>query len=250
VYGSLAMGRPRYGELSASTAAVLGLLIEEPDGPKGLEDRLRERFASALWSYSTAHNALKSLKGQGYVRISGSSSVAGESDKNVGEETLLPSRPDISALLGPKFGYRHAGRAVEEEDLYQPTSQGIDVFWRWLRSSTSVSAIREDLRTKIAFSRPEHTPLLITMIKLEEDECKRQYEALHASLAPLEERIGDDAFVSEQEWSTLMTITLIRDEATIWFARMQQRERLREYIEELRDEATRRTLIGRQQRSR
>ncbi len=246
MYGSVLMGRQRQGELSASTAAVLGLLVEEPDGAKGLERRLQERFASAQWSYSTAHSALKSLTGQGYVRIVGMPPLAGSGSEAIAVEAVLRSRPDVSALLDSRMGPKQLDRVAENEDRYQATLQGIDVFWRWLRSSTSISAIREDLRTKIAFSRPEDAPRLVAMIKLEEEECQREYNTLHASLGVLEQRIGDKSFISTQEWSTLMMIGLIRDEAAIWFARMQQRERLRAYVEGLSEEAARRARAARQ----
>jgi hypothetical protein len=60
--------RARRGDLSAS-AAVLGLLVEQPDCIAGLARRLSERFPQAGFSRNAVHKALPSLHNQGLVLV-------------------------------------------------------------------------------------------------------------------------------------------------------------------------------------
>jgi DNA-binding PadR family transcriptional regulator len=231
------MGRTREGELSASNAAVLGLLIEAPDDAKGLEERLQERFVAAQWSYSTAHSALRSLKGQGYVSTIDATRapLAG-----MQTDTRRHARPDISALLStpqPPTTAASRERPAEGDTLYEATGEGTKAFWRWLRFPAPRTAIRDELRTKIAFSRPEDAPRLIELLEEEEREYEREYNALHESIGPLEDRMSAEAFIDGQDWPALMMVGLLRDEMTIWLAKQRQRERLREYLESLSAEA-------------
>jgi hypothetical protein len=233
------MGRTREGELSASTAAVLGLLIEAPDDAKGLEERLQERFVAAQWSYSTAHSALRSLKGHGYVCTT---DTARGPLTGTQTDTHRHSRPDVSALLaasGPQTA-RVKDRSVEgDTTVYEATTAGAKVFWSWLRYPAPRTAIRDELRTKIAFSRPEDAPRLIELLEEEEREYEREYNALHESIGPLEDRMSAEAFLDGREWQALMMVGLLRDEMSIWLAKQRQRERLREYLESLSDAASR-----------
>ncbi len=239
------MGRTREGELSASNAAVLGLLIEAPDDAKGLEERLQERFLAAQWSYSTAHSALRSLKSQGYV-----STVHAPGAPSAGTQTDTGryARPDISALLAvpsgpqPRAGDRPAGGG---DTVYEATGEGTKMFRRWLRFPAPRTPIRDELRTKIAFSRPEDAPRLIELLEEEERVYEREYNALHESIGPLEDRMSAEAFVDGQDWTALMMVGLLRDEMSIWVAKQRQRERLREYLESLSAEVLRRAPSSR-----
>jgi hypothetical protein len=233
------MGRTREGELSASNAAVLGLLIEAPDDARGLEERLQERFVAAQWSYSTAHSALRSLKSQGYV---GTVDATRTPPAGTQTDTGRHARPDISALLSTpsRPQPRPGDRPVEGDTVYEATGEGTKAFWRWLRFPAPRTAIRDELRTKIAFSRPEDAPRLIELLEEEEREYEREYNALHESIGPLEDRMSAEAFVDGQDWAALMMVGLLRDEMSIWLAKQRQRERLREYLEGLSAEALRR----------
>ncbi len=140
--------------------------------------------------------------------------------------------------MGPAAG--RGSDPSEDGKLYEATRDGLTVFWRWVRSSSSTPWIRDELRTKIAFSRPQDTPRLVEMIESEEEECRAKYETLHQEIAAFDEHVDAEAFNSGGDWSTLMLVGLIRDEAAIWLGRMRQRERLREYLEGLRAESLRR----------
>lgn len=234
------MGRTREGELSASTAAVLGLLIEAPDDAKGLEERLQERFVAAQWSYSTAHSALRSLRGHGYVCTADATQGPLASAQT---DTCRHARPDISALLAaPRSPQPRTGdRPAEGDGFYEATREGAKVFWRWLSSPAPRTAIRDELRTKIAFSRPGDALRLIELLEEEEREYEREYNALHQSIGPLEDRMSAEAFLDGQDWPALMMVGLLRDEMSIWLAKQRQRERLREYLESLSGETLRRS---------
>lgn len=237
------MGRTAAGDLSASTAAVLGLLIEQPDSDLGVERRLLERFVAAQFSLTTGRSAIKSLVAKRYICVyDGVPAPTRAARAKADSSTRAPQRPDLRAL-----GLSGPERAADREDgpaadgyVYHATPEGLIVFWRWLRKSSSIAAIRDELRTKIAFSRPEDAPRMIELIEIEESECRAQYNTLQESLAAFEERIDAEAFVSGEDWSTLMMVGLIRDEAAIWFAKLKQRERLRGYMESLRRESLRR----------
>lgn len=238
------MGRTGEGELSASTAAVLGLLIERPGSKLGVERRLQERLVAAQFATTTAHSAIKSLLGNGYICLyDGVPAPTRAASKRAGNSVRGTPRPDLRVLGlpgGEPVTDREEDPAADGE-VYHATPEGVIVFWRWLRKSSSISVIRDELRTKIAFSRPEDTPRMIELIEIEEDECRANYKILHESLAAFEEHIDAETFVTGKDWSTLMTVGLIRDEAAIWYAKMKQRERLCEYMEGLREESLRRS---------
>lgn len=238
------MGRTGEGDLSASTAAVLGLLIEQPDSKLGVERRLQERFVAAQFSATTAHSAIKSLHSNGYIcQYDGVPAPTRASKARAESSSRGSARPDLRVLGLPGMEPRadREGDLAAGGEVYHATPEGAIVFWRWLRKSSSIPVIRDELRTKMAFSRPEDTPRLIELIEIEEEECRANYNTLHESLAAFEEHTDADAFVTGEDWSTLMMVGLIRDEAAIWYARLTQRERLREYMEGLRGESLRRS---------
>jgi hypothetical protein len=244
------MGRTRDGELSASNAAVLGLLIEQPDNTAGLEERLHERFVAAQWASTAAHSAIKSLLRQSYICPYDGEPVPARGDgatRRAGHASL-GARPDLRALGLPGLGSAADRRDDPAEDgvVYHATPEGLIVFWRWLRKSSSIPMIRDELRTKIAFSRPEDLPRVIELIEGEEKECQANFNVLHSSLAEFDEHVDAEAFNSAENWWTLMLVALIRDEAAIWLSTMQRRERLREFMESLREESMRRSSEARQ----
>lgn len=246
------MGRMREGELSASAAAVLGLLIERPNTAAGLEKRLSKRFPSAEWSRTAAHSALRSFEDKRYVCVVVAPRTGGGADVSRGGDgggSPPGMRPDVSALLARTRGRlppEAVGAGEESDDgrVFEAMPGGVEVFWRWLRKADDPDPLRDELRMKISFSRPEHAPRLIELIEEEERHYEREYKLLHESIGPLEDLIEDESYVTGQEWSALMTILLLRDEMAIWLARLNQRGRLREYLESLRDEARRRVSAG------
>jgi DNA-binding PadR family transcriptional regulator len=198
-----ASGRRTLG-LSAGEA-MLGLVIEQPDSAARLCQRLTERFRSARFTRSTAHNALTRLVQQGLVRIDGQ-----ESDS-------------------------------AEQGHYEATARGRAHFQAWVRRSSSTAPVlREELQAKVEFCAPEDLGQLIEAICAEERACANMFAAAQGRLSA-EELVGSSGSASRGRWSALMCRVRLRDEAAMWGMRFKRLERLRTRLEGLREEAERLT---------
>jgi hypothetical protein len=240
------MGGTRASEMSAGIA-ILGLLIDQPDDVRGLERRLTEVFPLARFSPTSANSAVTRLKGQGHV-----------CEEEVEQVVALPgggraryarvrrALSSGSARSGVEAAYV-LPVADEEGSLgtavCRATSSGVAVFELWMGTSSPAPAVREDLRAKLVFAQPEHVPRLIEIIRDEIRMCRREYETVHASLRAIEDHQAEvKEPIDTQEWSTLMMIGVVRDDSAFWTTRINRLERLCQYLEELRDEAARRSL--------
>lgn len=204
-YGQYAMARGRTG--LAAGEAVLGLVIERPDSGFGLEHRLEERFGAARFAYSTAYNALYRMEREGLVRVV----HAGGSDGDEGEAR------------------------------YEATERGIEHFRRWLRTSSALPVLRDELQAKVALSAPRELPRLIEMVRNEELACARELDRIRATVVE-QQRSGAGRPVAQREWSALMALGVAHGEAAHWGGRIQQLAQLRSYLCELQEEATRRIV--------
>ncbi len=218
---------------------------------------MQTRFVAARWSHSTAHSAVRSLLDKGWVReVEITSAAAEQAISNATVPANVSLRSDVSALLALTLTLpephrsRDAANPQQKTTRYEVTGEGLVIFWRWLRVPAEEDPLRDELLLKVAFSRPEHAPLLIELIKAEEERYDRQWKELHASVAALEDRLADDAFVTAQDWPVLMAIGLLRDEIGLWDSKRARRERLRGYVESLSVEAARRAQHAREQRRR
>jgi DNA-binding PadR family transcriptional regulator len=196
------MPQKRTVGLSAGEA-VLGLVIEQPDSASQLGQRLVERFRSAQFTRSTAHNALARLTQQGLVRAL-----------------------DVQA-------------EPAEQERYEATPQGVAHFRAWLRASSSAApALREELHAKIEFCGPDDLPQLIDAICAEERACARMFAAAQGRLSEAE-LVGAGRKTRAERWSALSRRAVLRDEAAMWGMRFKRLERLRARLEEMRAEAER-----------
>jgi DNA-binding PadR family transcriptional regulator len=183
--------------------AVLGLVIEQPDSASRLGQRLVERFRSAQFTRSTAHNALNRLTHQGLVR------VVADADRPI------------------------------EEHCYEATPQGVEHFRTWLRASCAAApALREELQAKVEFCTPEDLPRLIEAICAEERACANMFAAAQGHLSAAE-LVAPRHSTGAERWSALTRRTVLRDEAAMWGMRFKRLERLRARLEELMREASR-----------
>jgi DNA-binding PadR family transcriptional regulator len=183
--------------------AVLGLVIERPDRGFGLERRLEERFGSAGFAYSTAYNALYRMEKQGLVRVVG-------------------------------------GRASDAgEAIYEATPEGVAHFHGWVRSSTHTPVLREELHARVALCEPRDLPRLIEILHAEELSCLAAVDAIRKR-SVVEQRHSALAGDSDA-WSALMDRGVAHSEAAFWGGRLTQLSRLRSYLEDLREEAERRS---------
>jgi DNA-binding PadR family transcriptional regulator len=196
------MPRKRTVGLSAGEA-VLGLVIEQPDSASQLGQRLVERFRSAQFTRSTAHNALTRLTRQGLVRAVDAQAEA----------------PD--------------------QGSYEATPQGVAHFHAWLRASSSAApALREELHAKIEFCGPGDLPQLIEAIRAQERACARMFATAQGRLSEAE-LVGAVRKTGAERWSALSRRAVLRDEAAMWGMRFKRLERLRARLEEMRAEAER-----------
>jgi hypothetical protein len=244
----LAVGGTREAEMSASIA-ILGLLIEQPDDVRGLERRLADCFPLARFAPTTAHNAVNRLKRQGRVRERERSSSA-HSGAALGSAKVRYVR--VRRALGEgrvDVGLRAASEAaavserrIAPRSVLEPTSQGVASFWTWMGSACPAPAVREELRAKMMFARPEDVPRLIELMKREIETCAREYEALHASIRAIEDHRAQEGLVTGGgDWPMLTRLTVLRDDADLWFMRANRLKRTCAHLEKLRDEAARRS---------
>jgi DNA-binding PadR family transcriptional regulator len=171
-------------------------VIEQPDSASRLGSRLVERFRSAQFTRSTAHNALSRLARQGLVRV-----VADED--------------------GP------------EEHRYEATPLGVEHFRAWLRASSAAApALREELHAKVEFCTSADLPRLIDAIRAEERACASMFAAAQGRLSEAE-LVAPRRSTAQERWSALTRRAVLRDEAALWGTRFKRLERLRARLEEL-----------------
>ena len=175
--------------------AILGLAVQKPDTVNGLGARLVERFPHGQWSRSVAHNSLPSLEKQGLVRLI----------------------------------ERGAERAL---DRYEATTEGIEEFRDWLRTSSAAPlALRDAVHAKLELAGEEDMPDLILAIREEEQACALEFAAARSRLN-LEWQLKrlsprDDGELKGRVQSALMT-----DEAMLWGMRARRLRRLRRELED------------------
>lgn len=198
------MSRTRSTGLPAGEV-VLGLVIEQPDHGFSLEQRLKKRFTAARFAYSTAYSALRPLKKDGLVRV-----VEGNS---------VPARRVI----------------------YEATPKGVEHMRNWVRAPASATVWREELHAKIALCEPRDLPRLIDIVYAEELACGAELERIRERMVA-EQRLAAGTATGGEEWARLMDRGVVHDEAAFWGGRITQLGQLRNYLEELREEAERRAL--------
>jgi DNA-binding PadR family transcriptional regulator len=184
--------------------AVLGLVIQRPGYGYQLEQRVKERFGSAQFVASSIYKALGRLEKDNLIRVVGSS-----------EEIEL------------------ADAERQRRIKYEATPEGFAYFRDWLRASSSVPLVREELQLRIAFCEPHELPRLIEIIHGEEQVCLAMLSDFQRSVRE-GERVG-----GRREWSRLMDMAVDHAEASFWDARIRWLQDVRVFLEGLREEAER-----------
>jgi DNA-binding PadR family transcriptional regulator len=195
------MGGTTAQPLSAGEA-VLGLVIEQPGNSYQLEQRLERRFGSAQFSHATAYHALKRLAKQGLIRP---------------VEDRSPPAPSSAAARGDA--------AELPATFYEATPAGIAHFRRWLRSSTAMPPVREELQAKIAFCGPEDLPRMVEIVREAEMACSAQLKDLNERMRRQRLLDRDDA------WRRLMGMIVTAGDVAWWDARIKWLQTLRQYLQ-------------------
>jgi DNA-binding PadR family transcriptional regulator len=183
--------------------AVLGLVIQRPGYGYQLEQRVKERFGSAQFVASSIYKALGRLEKDSLIRVVG------------GEDVDMAADAERSRRI-----------------KYEATPEGVAYFRSWLRASSSVPLVREELQLRIAFCEPQDLPRLIEVIHGEELVCLAMLHEFQRSLA-------EDIGTAPQEWSQLMDTAVDHAEAGFWDARIKWLQDVRLLLEGLRAEAER-----------
>lgn len=185
--------------------AVLGLVIQRPGYGYQLEQRVKERFGSAQFVASSIYKALGRLEKDRLIRV-----VGGEA---------LETGVDVER-----------SRRIK----YEATPEGVAYFRQWLRASSSVPLVREELQLRIAFCEPHDLPRLIEVIHGEELVCLAMLNEFQRSLDE-----DDDPPGVAGEWFQLMDTAVDHAEAGFWDARIKWLQDVRVLLEGLRSEAER-----------
>jgi DNA-binding PadR family transcriptional regulator len=181
--------------------AVLGLVIQRPGYGYQLEQRVKERFGSAQFVASSIYKALGRLEKDNLIRV-------------VGEEE-------------PELADSERQRRIK----YEATQRGVGYFREWLRASSSVPLVREELQLRIAFCEPHELPRLIEIIHGEEQVCLAMLGDFQRSLRELQ------PVDPRREWARLMDMAVDHAEASFWDARIRWLQNVRIFLEGLREES-------------
>jgi len=194
--------------------AVLGLVIDRAGRACEIERRLKERFGTARYAYSTAYSALKRLVKDGYVRA------------------VAPA---------PQTTCDAIHDASEEGVVYEATEEGVEYFRAWMHAPTSAPIPREELHVRIALSQPRDLPRLIEVLHSQELACIDELDRIRKRMIAQHDSTGLRA-IADEDWATLMAGGVAHGEAAMWGGRIAQLKRLRAHLEPLRGEAERRAL--------
>jgi DNA-binding PadR family transcriptional regulator len=184
----------------SASEIVLGLLIERPDACYQLDKRMAERLGSAQFSRGSAAGAVRRLLERDLVRA-------------VEDE-------------GQADGLRVVdGR---KKTVYEATPAGVEHFRRWLRASTQMPPVREELHAKIALWGSEDVSRLIEIVR----------EAEVASMLQLQElnrRTRAELGLHDvSEWERTMQLIVIAGEVSWWDSRIKWLQDMRLYLEKER----------------
>jgi DNA-binding PadR family transcriptional regulator len=138
----------------AAKHAVLGLVIERPGYGYQLTQRLEERFGSWGWKAQGVYGALDQLAREGHV-----------------------DPPGVSRRTAPRT-------------IYKATLGGRGFFEDWVRESSALSPVRQDLDLKIALAGPEFWPSLIDQVHAQEQQCIDELGELSRRVAEGGEQSG------------------------------------------------------------
>lgn len=171
----------------SSKEVVLGLVIEQPDNCYRLGQRLEKVLRGARYGRGTAEKAVKTLADAGLIRL------LAEEDADAG--------------------------------VYETTPAGVAHFRGWLRASTSMPPVREELHAKIALCEPPDLPLMIDVVKEAELACMAELNDANKRTRSVRKTVG------EREWGRRMGIIVAAGDAAWWDGRIKWLQSVRLYLE-------------------
>jgi DNA-binding PadR family transcriptional regulator len=135
--------------------AVLGLLVERRGYAYDVARRFEDTVGPAFHvHYGAIYQALDALERDALIRGA------------LREHDVLSER---RRRTGPRV-------------VYETTDEGLEAYEAWIRTPARVEPLRGDLALKVAMSRPEHGPALLTLIDDYERACLERLKE-HAATA-------------------------------------------------------------------
>lgn len=143
--------------------AVLGLLVERRGYAYDIARRFEDTVGPAFHvHYGAIYQALDALERDELIR------------------GALREHDELSERR------RRTGPRV----VYETTDEGIEAYEQWIRTPARVEPLRGELALKVALSRPEHGPALLSLIDDYERACLERLKE-HAEIAQdTEEELG------------------------------------------------------------
>lgn len=174
----------------SSKEVVLGLVIERPDNAYRVGQRLDRVLRDARYGRGTAEKALKNLAEEGLIR-------------RVGE-----------------------GDAQEAGGVYEATPAGVEYFRAWLRASTPMPPVREELHAKIALCDPSDLPLMIAAVRETQLACLAELDAVNRRTR------SERKVVGEREWKRRMGVVVTAGNAAWWEGRLKWLQQVHTYLQD------------------
>ncbi|HEY6780059.1 MAG TPA: PadR family transcriptional regulator [Thermoleophilaceae bacterium] len=135
--------------------AVLGLLVERRGYAYDIARRFEDTVGPAFHvHYGAIYQALDALERDALIRGA------------LREHDVLSER---RRRTGPRV-------------VYETTDEGLEAYEEWIRTPARVEPLRGELALKVALSRPEHGPALLTLIDDYERACLERLKE-HAAAA-------------------------------------------------------------------
>jgi DNA-binding PadR family transcriptional regulator len=175
---------------------VLGLVIQQSDTVAGVARRLTDQFTVARFPGGSAYDNLPSLAKKGYVRL---------------------------IAKGP------AGESTR--DRYEATTEGVEHFRAWLRSTELPPMIRDALQCKLEFAEREDVAALLRLVREQEEVYTAAYDIARARV--LREQRSRRAKNKPVDTRSRLKTIQHKDVANLWGLMSKRLERLGDELEEL-----------------
>ena len=224
-FPELVAGRANVADLWVNTDGLtarliaLGLITQQADTPAGVAARLDKLFRATGYDKTSAYKSLRSLDRDGLVCI---------------EDLDRPTRPAIAIEDGQVEEWD-----TESQPSYQATAAGAAYMRAWVCSPPSVPPrVRDVLRGKVQFVRPEELPALLKMIRREEKAFSRMSNVAHASLLEEDKERRESAKRRRlgsppRPWRDELRYIRTFHEANLWQMMSERRSQLHDDLQRL-----------------
>jgi hypothetical protein len=197
------MSRAKLGDGSAQMI-VLGLVVQQEDTVLGMSRRLTDMFPEAGFGRNAAHSSITSLLAKDWVHVSGTAAEAATA----------------------------SGRGRKSSPLvYAATPQGVEHFRSEQRVVELPPSIKNGIKSRLEFLRPEDVPLAIENFAKEAQACSESAESARMTLLA-DQRARRTARLP-LTWEERLRGIIVKHEATLWTVVGYSLDNARTELEEL-----------------